>query len=1269
MTISPAFYQTLANVRYAPITTNEPIGFFRLRRLNPSVSTLTGYWPLEEGTTSSSPDISGSSGIPMEHVGVTMSPGRMGLSGLRFSGDLSGEGSRAWVSNATYRVLPPEDHPFSVSLWFNIEGSTVGRRTITGAGTASNGWHVFVEAPGPGPSSLVFAGANPETSLSITGMTLLLPGQWHQLTITYDGHEGFLYLDAALLAQGRIAIGQTEGPIYFGGGVENWASFLGTIDEVRTFAHCLSEEEVSLAGYWRLNENTGGLAADSSILGQHAGVTEANAWTSGREGSGVDLSCGQIVIRNDDFAVLPPSGGAFSISMWLQPNSLSPETRELMGSGDAAAGWQLRVRTEPGGDTWVDFCSTNHGGTLALSAPFALPNGAWTKLDVTYNGGVGTLYANGRELQSASGAIRGTTASVIVGAASGIPAFDGFIDELKIYSRERSAAQIGPVAKTIWETVLVGLETNIVLQGFGPRNKPLTYRIVPIVEPTNGTLSHVPGSGVVTYRAGVRKGPDAFTYTVSDGEFTSPPTIVTLSVVQPHWLSPTGGPVVPADGSDPEHAWAVMDATALDAVWRTNSYYDCFFYAPGVYETKGWKWLERYPANPGCKHIGSGSSGPAQTTLKLVDALADRGEGTIFTSVDKGADGFEVHRMVLDCNATNLPMSLRGEPVWLRIPLSTTGVVESLTLHWANRTVSGIGPWNLGSASEFTVCARRFGTNTYCATVYSTGNVDVVAITAEADELFVDLQRRATDIDFYGLVQMEVTGGKVSLPTAKLPDGTQSRFGQRSTIFSIADGDAGTVWTSGPEEEVEITLPLTRGTVLNHIELNWNCQTILDVGRFGPAAEFHIRARDEQSGAFYDVPFVGHARASSGRQTVTFGTSGATNAITTDQIVLILTAKELGVGYYSLRDVWFRNGDQIVAMRIPTARTALLWGAQYTVLHAFDDDPSTEWASQGPGMVGAIAVNGSNLKFTDLKVIGFGTHAGAECFPMVVGPPAVAGQQYKVGNVLVEDCVFTQPAPGNKDGLSTLVILGAQPNVLTNSVARRCVVSDVASSFRYSHGIAALTVEHSRVENCEVGVYFEPGSGPSDFAPISIRSNAFINVTSGVSWLFHPGARFNSIICQDNDIVLNGSAGWGIAACDVCFSGPSGSIKSLTFLNNVIRYADWGLRSSAPVGGILYSDISQGVIGNNVIVLGAGHEIRVRQYPAGAILPPSPVEDCDYLPPPPGGVLSYPQSMDPLPTGYQRAWFNNRSLSGNLIDVLFSRYGTDGPASQQQWPE
>jgi len=98
-------------------------------------------------------------------------------------------------------------------------------------------------------------------------------------------------------------------------------------------------------------------------------------------------------------------------------------------------------------------------------------------------------------------------------------------------------------------------------------------------------------------------------------------------------------------------------------------------------------------------------------------------------------------------------------------------------------------------------------------------------------------------------------------------------------------------------------------------------------------------------------------------------------------------------------------------------------------------------------------------------------------------------------------------------------------------------------------------------------------------------------------------------------------------------------------------------------------DIQHAIYGNNIIALGTLNDLRVRQYPDGFIPGAVTPEDCDH----PGvvqpGPSSYPPSLDVLPPGYRRAWYNNRDLSGALRTVRYSAWGVDGPASQQQWPQ
>jgi hypothetical protein len=227
------------------------------------------------------------------------------------------------------------------------------------------------------------------------------------------------------------------------------------------------------------------------------------------------------------------------------------------------------------------------------------------------------------------------------------------------------------------------------------------------------------------------------------------------------------------------------------------------------------------------------------------------------------------------------------------------------------------------------------------------------------------------------------------------------------------------------------------------------------------------------------------------------------------------------------------------------------------------------------------------------------------------------------------------------------------------------------TNFTYSHAFTAVNVENCFVEDCEIGVYFEPDGQTDDVGSVLIRSNQFVNVDHGVFLLFHPGNQFDALTCEGNEIVLSGvpGGGYGIGACDTCSGGLSGSITNLTVLNNVIRYPDWGQRPGAQDVALHYSDIEHAIFGNNVIVQGTTNELRVRRYPAGTVTPVSPAQECDNFfltPPDPPYLLP---SVDLLSPGYRRAWFNNRSLTGVLLPVRTVEWGTDRPATQQQWPE
>ena len=226
------------------------------------------------------------------------------------------------------------------------------------------------------------------------------------------------------------------------------------------------------------------------------------------------------------------------------------------------------------------------------------------------------------------------------------------------------------------------------------------------------------------------------------------------------------------------------------------------------------------------------------------------------------------------------------------------------------------------------------------------------------------------------------------------------------------------------------------------------------------------------------------------------------------------------------------------------------------------------------------------------------------------------------------------------------------------------------SRFGYSHGFSAVHIENCLVEDCDAAVYFEPDpKGAEALGYVFVRSNRFVNVDYGLHVNSHPMAEFDSITFLDNEVVLNDGSGWGLRVCDACATGTNGTVTNVTVLNNIIRYPDWVTQPTRPEGGLVYSDMQHAIFGNNVIALDTANALRIRQCPAGFIPAPTPILDCNVQDPGPPGVSTYPPCVDALRPGYQRAWFNNRNLSGTLLPMRFMTNGVDGLASQQQWSD
>ncbi|WP_166844438.1 LamG-like jellyroll fold domain-containing protein [Isoptericola sp. BMS4] len=183
-----------------------------------------------------------------------------------------------------------------------------------------------------------------------------------------------------------------------------------------------------------------------------AGCTPDGPRQVGRIGTALDL-CG-----TDSYVTLPDGvvdglDGDWSFTAWVKPAALPTWARVFdIGSG---SGSSMFLTLNAGSGPRFAITTSGAGGEQRLDYPGQnLPLGEWSQVTVTVSGTTGTLYVNGEAVASNEGI---TISPADLGASTGRnwlgrsqygadPAFDGALDDVAIYSRALSAAEVSGLA-------------------------------------------------------------------------------------------------------------------------------------------------------------------------------------------------------------------------------------------------------------------------------------------------------------------------------------------------------------------------------------------------------------------------------------------------------------------------------------------------------------------------------------------------------------------------------------------------------------------------------------------------------------------------------------------------------------------------------------------------------------------------------------------------------------------------------------------------------
>jgi hypothetical protein len=213
-----------------------------------------------------------------------------------------------------------------------------------------------------------------------------------------------------------------------------FALILSSVFIFRNFIYA-SAPTSGLTGYWNFDQGSGISATDSS--GSNTGtLTNGPTWVAGRVGSGAlnfDGSNDVVTMPSDVLGT-----GNITISAWVYPESFGGgSSARIAGNGQT----YLKV-----GSFGSRFNFTSNAGAVVLNAADnSVVLNSWTHVAVTrQSDGTANIYINGVLSKTGASGTPVAGSNFTISNSSGV-AWDGSIDEVRLYNRVLSAQEISDI--------------------------------------------------------------------------------------------------------------------------------------------------------------------------------------------------------------------------------------------------------------------------------------------------------------------------------------------------------------------------------------------------------------------------------------------------------------------------------------------------------------------------------------------------------------------------------------------------------------------------------------------------------------------------------------------------------------------------------------------------------------------------------------------------------------------------------------------------------
>lgn len=201
----------------------------------------------------------------------------------------------------------------------------------------------------------------------------------------------------------------------------------------------------NLIGWWKLDEESGSTATDSSSQGKDGTINGAN-WISAKIGSGLDFE----ETNNGDYVDVGAQSTYdfddehFTLMAWIKVEAYPADgAGAIIQKSNSLDGYRLQIQ----GDGTINFI-TQHSSFKQMTTATVVPVANWTHITATYDGTTKKIYLNGvfDKGQAQSGNLTiDNTSKLWFGAYSNSPNnsnFDGIIDNIRIYNKSLTPDQI-----------------------------------------------------------------------------------------------------------------------------------------------------------------------------------------------------------------------------------------------------------------------------------------------------------------------------------------------------------------------------------------------------------------------------------------------------------------------------------------------------------------------------------------------------------------------------------------------------------------------------------------------------------------------------------------------------------------------------------------------------------------------------------------------------------------------------------------------------------